>query len=196
MITGTFQNHPFFAPDIQTQNVEFLQFDIPLGAADVTVPIHGSCMANNEIYICGEQGFFGYYSGSSFFSIDYPTKSASDVIYDITVIGSKIFLLGKFQGTDVLKSFDINNGTWDSPASISTLETLAHGARFTWINSELYVCGNGLVNEAGVVTNIFKSSNGTSWNAIGDIQIPIRDIALYDGTFYAAGIDGLYRLNN
>lgn len=196
MITGVFQNNSFFAPDIQTQNVEFLQFDTPIGAADVTVPIHGSCMANGEIYICGEQGFFGYYSGSSFFAIEYPGKSSSDVIYDMTVIASKIYLLGKFQDSGILKSFDISSGTWNSPGSISTLEVLAHGARFTWIDNELYVCGNGLVNSAGVTTNIFKSNNGVSWKAVGDIQIPIRDIALYDGTFYAAGIDGLYRLND
>lgn len=195
MITGNFQNNSFFSPTIQTKNVEFLQFDSPIGAADVQFPMHGSCLANNEIYVCGEQGFFGYYAGSAFFAIDYPNKTSADIVYDITVIGSKIYLLGNFQGGSILKSFDFSNGAWDSIASLATSSTLAHGARFTWIENELYVCGNDLMHSDGTETNIFKTDNGVSWESVGKVQIPIRDIALYDGTFYAAGIDGLYRLN-
>lgn len=196
MVTGSFENNNFFSPNIQTQNVEFLQFDTPVGAADVQVPIHSSCKANNEIYICGEQGFFGYYSGSSFFDISYPNKSSNDVIYDMTVIGTKIFLLGKFQGSEILKSFDVVSGSWNTIPSVSTSSALGFGASFKWIDNTLFLCGNDLMDSDGNTTNIFSSTDGNSWKGFGEVSTPMRDIALYDGVYYAAGLDGLYRLND
>ncbi len=196
LVTGAFDYDNFFSPNIQTRNVEFLQFDSPIGAADVQPTIHSSCKVNNEFYVCGEQGYFGYYSGSSFFGIDYLEKSSSDVIYDMTVIGSKIFLLGNFQSSEVLKSFDVISGSWNTISSVKTSTTLEFGARLTWIDNTLYLCGNDLEDADGNATNILKSIDGNSWEGMGEIASPVRDIALYEGVFYAAGIDGLYRLNN
>ncbi len=195
LVSGEFNYHPQFAPNITTKNVEFLLFDNPIGAADNPNAIYGSCVANNEIYVCGENGYFGYFTGQDWGVIEYPNKTANDVIYAIESIGSTIYLLGNFDDNVLIKTFNINTGTWSSVSSLGKLDTLKFGAGFKWIDNELYVFGNDLLSFVGGTTNIFKTSDGQSWKRVGLINEDVRDIIKYDGSLYAATPTGAYRLN-
>lgn len=194
--TGSFAPHPVFAPFIETQNVEFLIGNSHLPAADVTTKIHGSCVANNEIYVCGESGYFAYFTGLSWGTIDYPDQDASDIIYAIETIGSTIYLLGKFKNNVLIRSFNVNNGAWDSVKTLSCASSLELGAGFKWIDNELYVFGNDLVGALSGQTNIFKTKNGKNWKPLGTITEAVRDIVNHDGTFYAATPTGVFRFNH
>lgn len=195
IITGSFAPNVTLAPDLNTENVEFLQSDSPMGAAEIANSIYGSCFVNNELYICGTEGYFGYFTGASWGVLDYPNKSPNDIVYDITAIGNTIYLIGKFQGNTVLRTFNAVTGDWGTIPFLSSQQTLQYGAGFKWIGTELYVFGNALFSQAGKTTNVFKTTNGTTWASVGTITDPVRDLALYNGTLYAATRTGLFRLN-
>lgn len=193
--TGIFSYNSTTAPNIISTNVEFLQNDLPVGAANISIPMHSSCVANNEVYIAGENGYFGYFTGSNWGEIDYPNKSSDDIVYDLTTIGNKIYLLGKFQNKVLMRTFDWTTGQWGTVSSLGESSNLLFGAGFKWIDGELYVFGNDLYSLDGDYTNIFKSSNGVSWSPVGEITEYVRDVAKHDGNMYAASTKGLYRLN-
>lgn len=195
VITGDFYHLPSNTPDINTTNVELLTTsNVMVGAADAPSVLYGSCEHNGELYVCGESGYFAYFTGGSWGIIDYPGKTTTDRVYDITSMGDYIVLLGKFSGTIVMRAFDTATGTWTTVADVFTEADLKLGAGFKKIGTDLYMFGNDLFSSQTKYTNVFKSTDGLNWTPVGELREDVRDIALYESQFYAATQIGLFCL--
>lgn len=189
IFTGNFD--PSGTNSASTSNIDFLQGYTSLGMGGTTGTIRAVTIHQGNPYmVVADDGLYCW-NGSFWNPISYLGEHWSDIIYSVASYNGDLYILGKFYNGVSLKKLD-ETGTWSNNSILTQTGSMNSYSGLQVVNNSLVVhCPNLQVNGQALCN--LAIFNGTNWHTMNIPSAEIRELAFFNGTYYAATDIGVFK---